>query len=358
MTALLAPDRPLPSGKAATAPIERRGGCRDDVRLLLAHGATLSHHRLRDLPDLLDPGDVVVVNTSAVVPASLPVRRADGSAARLHLATTLPGGWWVVELRAPAGPVTLPCGDGQAGEVLALPAGGTATLLAPHGTTTLPAPHGKTPGAPVRLWLAAVEVGGDLLAFLDAHGAPIRYGHPDAPWPLADYQTVFAREPGSAESPSAGRAFTGTLVARLVAAGVGVHGVTLHCGVSSPEAHEAPLPERYAVPAATARAVAAARTHGSRVVAVGTTVVRALETTADAGGIVHPGRGWTELVIGPDRPVRAVDGLLTGWHEPEASHLDMITAVAGTELTRRSYAEATRTGYRWHEFGDLHLILP
>jgi S-adenosylmethionine:tRNA ribosyltransferase-isomerase len=124
--------------------------------------------------------------------------------------------------------------------------------------------------------------------------------------------------------------------------------------VSSQERGERPYPERYRVPRATAERVNAAR----RVIAVGTTVVRALETVADEDGTVHAGEGWTSLVVTPERGVRAVDGLITGWHEPDASHLLMLEAIAGRELLGRSYAAAVSHGYRWHEFGDSHLILP
>jgi S-adenosylmethionine:tRNA ribosyltransferase-isomerase len=206
--------------------------------------------------------------------------------------------------------------------------------------------------------VARLDLPGDPQAWLADHGRPIRYGEPAEPWPIATYQTVFAIEPGSAEMPSAARGFTAELVTALVSAGVVVAPLLLHCGVSSPEAGEAPQPERYRVPAETAALVNAARAAGRRVVAVGTTAVRALETVADARGTVHPGEGWTELVISPERAVRAVDGLITGWHEPEASHLELIAAVAGHEMIERSYATAHALGYHGHEFGDFHLVLP
>jgi S-adenosylmethionine:tRNA ribosyltransferase-isomerase len=134
--------------------------------------------------------------------------------------------------------------------------------------------------------------------------------------------------------------------------------LVLHCGVASLEEGEAPYAEQYRVPVDTARRIALARRTGGRVVAVGTTVVRALETVVDDTGDVHPGAGWTELVVTPERGVRAVDGLVTGWHEPAASHLLLLEAVAGRPLLEASYAAALDGGYRWHEFGDSHLILP
>jgi S-adenosylmethionine:tRNA ribosyltransferase-isomerase len=192
--------------------------------------------------------------------------------------------------------------------------------------------------------------------YLDRYGHPIRYSYVPEEWPLEAYQTVFAREPGSAEMPSAGRPFTEELVAQLVSRGVLIAPVTLHAGVSSPELGEPPSPERYRVTEATARIVNAVRGWGGRVIAVGTTVVRALETAANADGIVAAGQGWTSLLVTPETGVRVVDGLLTGWHEPQASHLEMLEAIAGPQLLARSYAEARAHGYRWHEFGDLHLI--
>jgi S-adenosylmethionine:tRNA ribosyltransferase-isomerase len=134
--------------------------------------------------------------------------------------------------------------------------------------------------------------------------------------------------------------------------------VVLHTGVASLESDELPFPERMQLPAVTASRVNATHAAGGRVVAVGTTVVRALETAVDGAGMIRPYDGWTDLVVTPERGVAAVDGLLTGWHEPEASHLLMLEAVAGRELLERSYAASLSEGYRWHEFGDVHLLLP
>jgi S-adenosylmethionine:tRNA ribosyltransferase-isomerase len=129
-------------------------------------------------------------------------------------------------------------------------------------------------------------------------------------------------------------------------------------GVASLEADEQPYPEHATLPRATAARVNATRAAGGRVVAIGTTVVRALESAVDPLGRVHAFDGWTDLVITPERGVRVVDGLLTGWHEPEASHLLLLEAIAGRELLELSYEAAVSEGYLWHEFGDVHLILP
>jgi len=171
------------------------------------------------------------------------------------------------------------------------------------------------------------------------------------------YQTVFATEPGSAEMPSAGRPFTPELVTRLVSRGIEIAPVLLHTGVASLESHEPPFEEFYRVPRRTAERVAAARRAGHRVIAVGTTVVRALETVTDERG-TFPGEGWTSLVITPDRPVRSVTGLITGLHEPRATHLALLERVASKRChLERAYAEARQRRYLWHEFGDSHLIL-
>jgi S-adenosylmethionine:tRNA ribosyltransferase-isomerase len=337
----------LPPRLEAHEPPEARGLARDEVRLLVAcrHDGRIAHARFRDLPAFLAPGDLVVVNNSATLPAALPAERGDGWKLELRLSTPAPHRvaehWWIVELRASERPFL----SGREGDELMLPAGGRATLVAPYA-------GGR------RLWLARLDLPEPLAAYLHRHGQPIRYGYVPREWPLSAYQNSFALEHGSAEMPSAGRPLTAELVARLVAGGVHVAPVTLHTGVSSPERGEPPYPERFRVPVTTARLANAVRAWGGRVVAVGTTVVRALESVAAPDGTVAAGEGWTNLVLGPERGAYAVDGLITGWHEPQASHLDLLRAFADEDLLDRSYHEALQRGYLWHEFGDSHLILP
>jgi S-adenosylmethionine:tRNA ribosyltransferase-isomerase len=334
----------LPPRLEAHEPPEARGLARDGVRLMVAtaHDLHVEHARFHDLPSFLDAGDLLVVNTSATLPAALPIERG----LELRLSTPAPdrpgSDWWVVEVRTDDG--ASPFAPVEAGQRLALPAGGSALLAARY--------------AGPRLWVARLDLPEPLPGYLAHHGRPIRYGYVGETWPLDAYQNVYATEPGSAEMPSAGRPFTPGLVTRLVSAGVIVAPLTLHTGVSSPELGERPYPERYRVPEATARLVNAVRDWGGRVIAVGTTVVRALETAADPDGAVSACAGWTNLVVTPERGLRVVDGLLTGWHEPRASHLDLLEAVAGHALLERSYAAALEHGYLWHEFGDVHLILP
>ena len=337
----------LPHALEATAPAEQRGLERDGVRLLVAGAAdqTMIHARFRELPDLLSPGDLLVVNVSATLPAALAAVRADGSAVRVHVATRAPDlgeRWRVIELRSPDG--ARPA-RGSVGETLTVPGTGRTVMLVARYASSL------------RLVLARFDGPGTVDGLLERHGEPIRYGYVSRSWPLSAYQNVYATTPGSAEMPSAGRPFTPRLITALVARGVGVAPIVLHAGVSSPERHEPPVAERYEVPTATAALVNRTHEGGGRVIAVGTTVVRALETVARLDGVVEPGAGWTGLVIDPRRGVRSIDGLITGWHEPEASHLQMLAAVAGERVLAQSYAAALRAGYLWHEFGDSHLLL-
>ena len=337
----------LPHRLEAKEPPEARGLARDEVRLLVAskHDGRIAHAQFKDLPAFLAAGDLIVVNTSATLPAALPARRADGLEVELHFSTPVPhrvaDRWWIVELRANERPFL----SARAGDVLTLPGGGRAEIVAPYA-------GGR------RLWVAKLDLPEPLAEYLQAHGHPIRYGYVPREWPLSMYQNAYAVEPGSAEMASAGRPFTAELITDLVARGVHVAPVTLHTGVSSPEANEPPYPERYRVPEATARLVNAVHGWGGRVIAVGTTVVRALETVANPDGTVAAGEGWTNHIVCAECKVRAIDGLITGWHEPEASHLQMLQALANEELLDRCYREALGHGYLWHEFGDSHLILP
>jgi S-adenosylmethionine:tRNA ribosyltransferase-isomerase len=399
-------DFALPTALEAHEPPEARGMARDGVRLLATTSSGVTHHLFRDLPDLLKPGDLLVVNDSATLPAAVRLDRLS-----VHFSTPLPGGEpereWIVELRLRSGKATEPYGGGELGEWFPMPGCATLTLVA---------------RVTDRLW--HVRLNTDVVPYLRRYGLPIRYGYVRRDWPISAYQTVFARdftvsEPfaspdsgstpqpyksartptptrardnaaptapahgtaatgvtdagsggeaagdaalwgqaGSAEMPSAARPFTSDLVTRLVARGVLFAPITLHTGVASPEAHEPPYAERFAVSETTADLVNHVRARGGRVIAVGTTAVRALESAASPEGVVRPRAGWTEHVITPEGGVRVVDGLLTGLHEPRSSHLMMLTAIAGTEILERTYAEALAEGYLWHEFGDLNLLLP
>lgn len=342
----------VPAELSARVPAEQRGPGRgrDDVRMLVSRGTQVTHHAFRDLPELLRAGDVLVVNTSPTLAAAVDGRIAYARVV-VHFSTRGDDGRWAVELRDPdGGGTTRARGGGPAGLRVRLPGGVRLTLEEP-----------LSPGGG-RLWWARVAPGGAVRGLLREHGRPIRYSYTERDQPLSVYQTVFALPSadgsGSAEMPSAARPFTAGLVAELVSRGVQFAPVTLHTGVASAEVHEPPYPERFSVPGASARLIDAARAGGGRVIAVGTTAVRAVESAVGADGAVRARAGWTDLVVTPARGVRVVDGLLTGLHEPQASHLLMLEAVAGRDAIAGGYDEAVRGLYLWHEFGDVHLILP
>ncbi|MGW0085598.1 S-adenosylmethionine:tRNA ribosyltransferase-isomerase [Streptomyces sp. NPDC003393] len=341
----------IPEELSARLPVEQRGPGldRDDVRLLVSRGTEVSHHSFRELPRLLRAGDLLVVNTSSTLAAAVDGRIGHARVV-VHFSTRGDDGRWAVELRDPDGRGTTRArAGGPAGAEVVLPEGVRLVVEEPLN------------GRSDRLWWARASVPG-IPGMLRAHGRPIRYFYTERDQPLSVYLTVFAVPSGdgagSAEMPSAARPFTARLVARLVSRGVRFAPVTLHTGVASAEAHEPPYPERFSVPESSARLIGAARAGGGRVIAVGTTAVRAVESAAGPDGVVRAVGGWTDLVVGPERGVRVVEGLLTGLHEPEASHLLMLEAVAGRAAVDRSYEEALRGRYLWHEFGDVHLLLP
>jgi S-adenosylmethionine:tRNA ribosyltransferase-isomerase len=354
----------LPPELEAGEPPEARGLRRDEVRLMVSYldDDRVVHSRFRDIPDFLEAGDTLVINTSGTMNAALPAEYRDGTSLTVHLSTHLPADLWVVELRSSSGDE--PVLDGKSGEILVLPEGASVVLHTPYLSENRH--RGERSN---RLWLATLNLPVNFNEYLERHGSPIRYRYVRESWPSSYYQSVYATEVGSAEMPSAGRAFTPELITRLVAKGVQVVPLILHTGVASLEDDEPPYEEFYRVPPETARAVNAARAAGRRVVAVGTTVVRALETVTDKDGVTHPGEGWTDLFITPERGVRSVNAMLTGLHEPRSTHLSMLEALAGSgsvcplattgrDHLKVAYSEALEQGYLWHEFGDLHLILP
>ncbi|MFD8719600.1 S-adenosylmethionine:tRNA ribosyltransferase-isomerase [Streptomyces sp. NPDC059629] len=356
----------VPEELSARVPAEQRGPGldRDAVRLLVSRGTAVSHHAFAELPRLLRAGDLLVVNTSPTLAAAVDGRIGHARVV-VHFSTRGDDGRWAVELREPDGDGTTRARAGtRTGTGVRLPGGRRLVLEEPLSR------------AGERLWWARTAA--DVRGVLREYGRPIRYSYTERDQPLSAYQTVFALPSadgaGSAEMPSAARPFTARLVAELVSRGVQFAPITLHTGVSSADAHEPPYAERFAVPEASARLINNVRANqeerealprkgggrraGGRVVAVGTTAVRAVESAAGADGVVRAAEGWTELVVTPGRGVRVVDGLLTGLHEPEASHLLMLEAVAGRAAVDRGYEEALRGRYLWHEFGDVHLVLP
>jgi S-adenosylmethionine:tRNA ribosyltransferase-isomerase len=338
----------LPTQLEASEPPEARGLSRDNVRLMVSHyqNDQIEHGTFRNIVHALNPGDVLVINTSGTLSAALPAQSAGHPDLKLHISTRLPANLWLVELRQIVGDHTKPYANAQPGMQVQLPGGGQASIHTPYQ-------HGHK-----RLWVASLNLPQDLNSYLHAFGTPIRYSYVQHDWPCDYYQTVYASELGSAEMPSAGRAFTPELLTKLVAKGIIVVPLVLHTGVASLESHEPPYEEWYRVPSHTAAIINAARANHGRIVAVGTTVVRALETVTDQHGICHPGEGWTRLVISPERGLKVVNGLLTGFHEPQATHLAMLEALAPRQHLAHCYHTALDQHYLWHEFGDLHLLLP
>jgi S-adenosylmethionine:tRNA ribosyltransferase-isomerase len=313
----------------------------------------IAHAQFRDLPEFLKAGDLLVINTSRTLSAAIEATGPTGKPLELHLSTSLPAGIWTVEMREPHTGGTRPFSKMKPGDRLTLKGGGAAVIHAPYSCGC----DGRSVGDVGRLWLATFDIPGTVAGYFDRFGFPIRYGYVREPWPIEYYQTVYATDVGSAEMPSAGRAFTPELLTRLVAKGIQVAPILLHTGVASLESSEPPYEEYYRIPTSTARQINSARVAGGRVIAVGTTVVRALETVASSTGEVHPGEGWTCHVVDAEHPIRSVIGLLTGLHEPRSSHLMLLAGLVPREHLRSTYSAAIEQKYAWHEFGDLHLIL-
>jgi S-adenosylmethionine:tRNA ribosyltransferase-isomerase len=320
----------------AVAPPERRGIQRDAVRMLVTDRISRvhTHSHFFDLPSVLQAGDLLVVNDSATLPAALPVTRANGERIALHVSTMIDSRVWMAE----------PRGTVRVGEELTLPGNGSAVMIAP-----------VDPKRP-RLWYATFALPLAMNAYLTRFGEPIRYGYITQRFPLSDYQTLFARELGSSEMPSAARPFTPRVVSALSQRRIAISTITLHSGVASFEAPETPASERFTVPHATAEAVNAARREGRRVIAVGSTVLRALESAARDGDLVAAS-GWTDLVIDERHTVKTVDGLLTGFHDASATHLWVLGSFLDRDLLGSAYDTAANHAYYRHEFGDVHLIL-
>lgn len=309
------------------------------MRLLVYERETerLIHSCFERLPEFLRKGDVLVLNDSRTIPASLQ-GHVGSNRIEIRLLHSV-GNLWLVSV-TPSSMVSLGSeiifGDGLSARTLS---------------------YSRHSG------LGSLEFegqGSDVLSELYAQGRPVQYEHLKGRWALDDFQTVYATHPGSVEMPSAGRPFSWELLFRLRQSGIRLAFVTLHCAVSflnSQSQSLLPLPEQYFVSPEASEIVNQAKRTNRRIIAVGTTVVRALESSAEGDNLLHPRSGWTDLRINARYRPRIVDSLLTGFHEPDSSHLDMISAFLGPVRLTRLYREAIRKGYYWHEFGDANLIL-
>jgi S-adenosylmethionine:tRNA ribosyltransferase-isomerase len=327
----------------ASLPAELRGARRDGARLCVVERASgrISHTTVASLGEHLAPGDLLVVNSSRTLPAALQVDRDGAPQVQLRLGALRDHEWdaLAVETAPPHRNVPL-----APGETLRGPGGLRLRVLAPRSDAPL-------------LWRMSILSGDPVRTLLSA-GEPIRYSYVPDPVPLEHYQTVYAGAPGSVETPSAGRHLTWELLGELRRHGVDLTDIVLHCGLSSFQDDDVDLQkplieERFEVTQESATRI----NRAARVIAVGTSVIRTLETAVDERRNVQPMSGWTRLVITPSTRLRVVDALLTGLHEPPATHLDMLGALLDRDLLERAYAEVRERRYLWHEFGDAMLIL-
>ncbi len=345
----------LPLELEAGEPPEERGLKRDEVKLMVSYKSDnrIINTKFKNITDFLNEGDLIIINTSGTLSASLDAVRKDGTKLKLNLSTHLPSDLWIVEIRRIEETGTKPFYEMHSGETLALHGGGSITLHSHYRY------HSKEViQESERLWIATLNITLSLKDYLKKYGVPIRYGYVKKDWPINYYQTVYATEEGSAEMPSAGRAFSFELITKLVAKGIKIVPLVLHTGVSSLEGNELPYEEYYKVPLESAKQINEARKTGKKIIAVGTTVIRALETVTDEDGITHPGEGLTKIIITPQKGIKSVNAMLTGLHEPKATHLAMLESLVGLEHLELTYTEALKNKYLWHEFGDLHLLLP
>jgi S-adenosylmethionine:tRNA ribosyltransferase-isomerase len=339
----------LPEHLACPQPTEERELLRDEVRLLVTTGSRkISHSQFRYLPSYINPGDMLVVNTSATVPSALPLTLPGGNKGVIHLSNQITSHQWLLEIRAMAGNKTVRWKSGKKGMVFSLPDGATVTLEERfYNNSQL-----------LDLWVGTLNLTQPVESYLAKYGFPIQYEKLDHRYPLAYYQTFFSFHPGSAEMPSAGRGFTPQLVEKILKKGVVFAPILLHTGVSSLEENEAPYPEYMEISPLSASIINGAKSQGNRIIAVGTTAIRAIESATDSDGMLQPYRGHTSLFIDESYRLKITDALLTGFHEPRASHLHMLQALAGFEHLEFAYRAAVESDYYWHQFGDLHLILP
>jgi S-adenosylmethionine:tRNA ribosyltransferase-isomerase len=333
----------LPATLNAVMPPERRGIRRDHVKLMVQNRGTgnVEHDRFYNLDSYLKEGDVLVLNSSRTVPAVL---KADIYRGVKRIQAE-------IEIRLARRK------DESIWEALVVMEGvenGDQLIFSPelHGLV------GKVSPSNPFITIEFSKRGTDLYNAIYSLGEPVRYEYIQNPWVLDYYQTVFATHPGSVEMPSAGRAFSWELLFKLQQKGIKLAFLQLHTGLSylmddkwdhSPTENH----EEYHIPQETWDILLQAKLEGNRIIAVGTTVVRAIETAIKNGNL----SGWTNLYIHPGYNLKLADGIITGMHEPEASHLAMLSAFVEKEALFQAYQEAIIYGYLWHEFGDMNLII-
>jgi S-adenosylmethionine:tRNA ribosyltransferase-isomerase len=347
-------DFELPPGRIALRPASPR----DSARLLVVRDGTLADRTVRELPQLLEVGDLVIVNDTKVIPATLRGRRIGRAGGEPAIEATLhqrlDGSRWRAFVK--------PARKLEVGDVVRFGEEGKVCFLGQLDASV----EGKGEGGEVTLSFAfhgpvldqAIEERGDMP--LPPYIASRR---PPDERDRSDYQTLFARCEGSVAAPTAGLHFTAPLVAALTARGIGLRKVTLHVGAgtflpvkAADTADHRMHAERGSVTAATADALNRAHAAGGRIVAVGSTSLRLIESAADEGGRLHPFDGETALFITPGFRFRAVDVLLTNFHLPRSTLFMLVAAFAGLDTMRRAYAHAIAEDYRFYSYGDACLL--
>jgi len=347
-------DFALPADLIAQEPAPERDASR--LLVLDRRRGSFQHRRFRELPDLLVPGDLLVTNRSRVFRARLLGRRAGGGEAEVLLVRRLDDADWLALVR--------PGRRLRPGAQIEVAADLSVEILA---TAPAPTATGRPTGPPGPLRHVRLHAtGGTAEGALDRHGhvpLPPYIHRPDRPGDLERYQTIYAREPGSVAAPTAGLHFTPGLFAALAQKGIETASLVLHVGpgtfrpveVDDVREHHVD-PERYTLPPESAAALDRARAERRRIVAVGTTVTRTLESALDESGRFRPGDGETSLVVVPGHSFRAVDALITNFHLPRSSLLLLVSAFAGRERLLAAYAAAIAERYRFYSYGDAMLI--
>lgn len=343
------------TGSLVVQPANRPPERRSAVRLLTVDSAVgaVGHGCLVDLTERLATGDLLVVNDAATLPGSLNAHTDTGAAVEMRLlGQTETGDWravlfgagdWHTDTDARPAPPTVVPGD----TIHCQPLSATVTWVSPESSRLVEMRFDRS-GAALWSWLYRL-------------GAPVQYAHVSKPLPLWSVQTVYGARPWAAEMPSAGRPLSWSILLALRQKGIDVAAVTHAAGLSAtgdPALDGDPLPERFEISPSTVAAVMRTRARGGRVIAVGTTVVRAIEGSVQLHGDLRPGSGVTDLVIGPHTRPRYVDGVITGMHAPGESHYELLRAFVDESLLRESFEQAVARGYRCHEFGDVALFAP